>query len=236
LVGFLAKDSGVSTHGFRRELLNRFLSPSAAQKSGKSSQSFLLSSRLLQDMEFACRVRLKSAPERYLGEDLAFCGRDTAFFGGEERCTHLAQSILGENWASQVEFEKLTFGEWLRMIGRKGGRVVSEKKLVHLRRLGRRRTAHAKKAWRLRQQRRLAIRVRRIQTKPKNFNRYWWSNGHLAARAATIGRANLIARRFDRTISRGTLRRAWKRGKPSPELPEKDGLYILTENGWNRVK
>ena len=189
-------------------------------------------------MRIRCFVRDPASEDRFLREDLTFVSKAKAFVGDEEACKHLCLRTYGDDWPQRLKIQELSIREYLSWMGRRGGSVVSERKLRHLTRIRKQRSVRAAYNRRRRKQRKAAEKnaaAHRKSPRPKNCNRCWWYKSSLAVRAPRIGEANRQIRRLDGTIKRGDLRREWINRKPDPTLPEINGIYQLNGDLWERL-
>src|SRR5262245_33358423 len=106
-------------------------------------------------MKIACTIKISE--NSYLSENFNRVPRSEAFVGSEEECIRLAIRSFGQDWGNHAQIEELSIQEWLSAIGRRGGQVTSDRKLRHLHRLGKQRSARARRNRRRREQRKAAV-------------------------------------------------------------------------------
>lgn len=149
--------------------------------------------------------------------------RRKAYVGPKERCELLAVKYFGEYWDEKTELVPVTKTEFLAFLGRQ----VTINRKRHLKRAARE-PRHSRRKQRARNI------ERRPVGRPNTGQNFWWHNGKLAIRSKTPGQANLLARRIDRTIKKGTVRKTWIHAKPAEYLPEQNGVYVLNGEKWER--
>jgi hypothetical protein len=176
--------------------------------------------------------------DKFLLPNFLFGSKADAFIGNEEECSRRAELARGTTWPERLSIEELGLSEYLSIIGRKGGKTVTEKKRRHLKRLAQRKSKRAAYNKRRRQQRRAVERKAeakvRAAKRPKKPTGCWWHNERFAVRSRSIGEANRLVRTVHPEVASGELRHSWVRGKPDTYLPEINGVYQLNDDLWQR--
>ena len=96
-------------------------------------------------MKFACLIKLVGFEDLYVSPGYGIDSRENAFVGNYDEAVFRAQEKFGSDWQNHAAITELTLEEWFSRCGRRGGKVMSHKKLLHLRRLAKLKSAQAKR-------------------------------------------------------------------------------------------